>query len=240
LDGQTVNGYTRFDSRAPRNSLPPIRILATDWRGVDVRSESRKAAAARGTGISIHEHLEQFLKTQPKRRRHRWILLNDGAREIADYLVIDMDDWQHADLSLWHAKAATGATSAVRVDDIQVVVQQAIKSRRYITDSGFWTVLGNRLAGSDRPSAVLVEGSRRILDVLCGNSKPHKSWSIAQRAPHLAGHIGIAQPGLSWSALATDLAQQTPTIAARQVREFLTVWHDAAAQVADIALLVDA
>jgi hypothetical protein len=238
LDGQTVHGHTIYESQEPRNALPAIHTPTLSWNGVNIRAESRAAAGrSPANGISIHEHLEAFLKATPKRRHHRWIVLNDGAGEIADYLVIEMDDWQHVDLWLWHAKGASGPGPGVRVGDMQVVVAQAIKSRRYVTDRNLWTTLGDRLDGTAGPKAVCIEGSTRLLNVLCGKSK-HETWSITQRPPSVSGHIGIVQPGLSWGTLAADLGNDVPSLAARQIRELLTVWHDASAQVADVTLLV--
>jgi hypothetical protein len=52
-----------------------------------------------------------------------------------------MDPGLRVTVSLWHVKAAGGAAPSVRVDDLQVVTQQAIKSRRYLTDRDFWLPL---------------------------------------------------------------------------------------------------
>jgi len=240
LDGHTAHGPTLYQSLGNRNDLATIDYVNQPWVGVDLLSETRATAAARGTGISIHEALECYLSAQPRRRRHRWILCNDGPREIADYLVIEMDQGLRVHLSLWHAKAAHGATASVRVNDLQVVAQQAIKSRRYITDRQFWKIIGARLTGKDSPAIQVVEGSRTLLLVLCGEDSRHPSASIADRAPVMTGRIGIAQPGLSMQALRDNLASGSPSIAARQVREFLTVLHDATADVSDVTLLTSA
>lgn len=239
LDGHTVHGSTLYQSRAPRHDLPQIDYIHIPWTGVDLTSETRKTAKKKGIGISIHEDLENYLIRQPKRARHRWILGNDGKHEIADYIVIEIDPGLRVTVSLWHAKAAAGATPSVRVDDLQVVTQQAIKSRRYLTDRDFWRTLGARLSGRDSPAITIVEGSHALLRVLCGENPDHPTWSIAQRAPVVKGRIGIAQPGLSMTQLRTALATETPSIAARQIREFLTVLHDATSSISDIALLAN-
>jgi superfamily II DNA or RNA helicase len=237
LDGQTLVGSTIVDSREYRGALPNISQTVRDWTGVDMRAESRRIAAKRKQGISIHESLESHLSAAPKRRKRRWIICNDGPREIADYLVIEMDDWQHVDLSLWHAKAAAGSAPAVRIDDFQEVVAQAIKARRYMTDRSFWRTLGLRLDGHDAPTAIVVEGNTRLLRTLCGRNEAHQAWSISERAPKVTGHIGIAQPGLSWSALKLSLAGSAPSLSAKQIRELLTVLHDSVAYVSDVTVL---
>ena len=97
--------------------------------------------------------------------------------------------------------------------------------------------LGARLIGKDSPPITVVEGSRAALLVLCGQNPDHPTWSIARRAPVVTGRIGIAQPGLSMTKLRADLATASPSIAARQIREFLTVLHDATSSICDLALL---
>jgi len=198
---------------------------------------NRSTAARKGLGTSIHQELETYLIGQPKRASHRWILCNDGPREIADYVVIEMDPGLRVAVSLWHAKAASGTSPSIRIDDLQVVTQQAIKSRRYITDRDFWRTLGLRLTGKDSPPITIVEGSPALLRVLCGENPDHPTWSIARRAPVVRGRIRIAQPGLTMKKLRADLATEPPSIAARQVREFLTVLHDATSLVCDVVLL---
>jgi hypothetical protein len=237
LDGNTVHGPTLYQSLEPRNHLPQLDYVPLQWTGVDLTAETRAAAKKKGNGISIHEELENYLISQPKRARHRWILCNDGPREIADYIVIEMDPGLHVTISLWHAKAGGAATPSVRVEDLQVVSQQAIKSRRYITDRHLWKTLGARLVGNDSPPILVVEGNRSALLVLCGQNPDHPTWSIARRAPVVTGRIGIAQPGLDLSKLRADLATSSPSIAARQIREFLTVFHDAASTISDLILL---
>ena len=237
LDGHTLVGSTIVDSQEYRGTLPNINETVGDWTGVDLKAESRRIATKRKLGISIHESLESYLTAAPKRRKRRWIICNDGPREIADYLVIEMDDWQHVDLSLWHAKAAAGSAPAVRIDDLQEVVPQAIKSRRYITDRSFWRTLGLRLDGLDTPEATVVEGSARLLRALCGRHQGHQAWSISERAPKLTGHIGIAQPGLSWGGLKLSLASAAPSLSSKQIRELITVLHDSVAYISDVTVL---
>ncbi|MFD7159040.1 DEAD/DEAH box helicase family protein [Kribbella sp. NPDC059898] len=237
LDGQTVIGAVGYQSIGRTTYLPAVDERTIDWGKVDITSETKKKAAEKQFGISIHEELERYLKAQPRRMSRRWILCNDGQREIADYIVIEMDPGRRVAVSLWHAKAANSAQPGVRVNDVQTVAQQAIKSRTYITDPGFWRVLGARLTGKDTPAIEIVEGSERLLLLLCGHNANHSDWGIARRPPIVTGRIAIAQPGLSMTQLRSDLATTQPTIAAQQIREFLTVLHDSVSPVADIVLL---
>jgi hypothetical protein len=237
LDGQTVCGATVYRPTGSRNNLPPIEYVDLAWAGVDLTSETKAKAKERGIGVSIDEALEDYLRSRPPAARHRWILCNDGPGEIADYIVIDMDPGLRVTVSLWHAKAAGGRGPSVRVDDLQVVTQQAVKSRRYLTDRHLWRTIGDRLVGKEGPPILVVEGSEKLLRVLCGQDPYHPGWSIVRRAPIVTGRIGIAQPGLGMGQLRAELATTEPSLAARQIREFLTVLHDATAQVGDVTLL---
>lgn len=71
-----------------------------------------------------------------------WILCNDGAGEIADYIVLEVDPGPKVALSLWHAKATRDAAPTVRIKDMQEVTAQAIKSRRWATDRTLWSEVG--------------------------------------------------------------------------------------------------
>lgn len=208
LNGQATQGRELFDVRG--GSTPqydPRSILVHDWvtAGVDVSAETRSTATAHAGGISIHEGLEQYLLAQPRSERWRWILCNDGPGEIADYIVIEWTTGRPVRLSLWHAKAAGGAPS-LRVDDFQVVVAQALRSRSRFNDPALWDELLRRAMGRSAPAATLVPGSdspARLLVLLgerrrSGTPRP-RAWSVT--LPLVHGEIGIVQPGLSRSQL---------------------------------------
>jgi hypothetical protein len=112
---------------------------------------------------------------------------------------------------------------------MQEVVAQAIKSRRWITDVTFWQRLGARLTGRESPRANVVHGSRRLLEVLCGESSRWRALSLSDRRPVLAGQIGIVQPGLSRAQLHEQLAASIPPIPATQIRDLIAVFVDAVA-----------
>lgn len=125
-----------------------------------------------------------------------------------------------------------GGAPAVRVTDMEEVIAQAIKSRRWLLDTSLWETIGNRLAGRSSPRMQVVEGNARLLEVLCGLNPDHPSWSIAERAPIVVGRIAIAQPGLSYGQLLSEIGA-IPTSSALQIRELLTVLHDAVSSVTD-------
>jgi hypothetical protein len=238
-DGHTVIGDMIYDSRRTRSGLPgELKVERLPWVGVNIEAETKATASASpGMGISIHEALEVWLAARPKREHFRWILCNDGKSEIADYIVLEMSAGQRPHVELWHAKASGGSTPAVRLNDMQVVTAQAIKSRRWITDRTLWTELGRRLVGTSNPPLTIVEGSEQLLRVLCGQEPRHPDWSIAERAPNITGVVGIVQPGLGVGKLEADIGSASPGTPATQIVDLLTVLADAVGALGDASLL---
>jgi len=237
LDGTTVHGRTihppQVAAGAPLDHL--LEIFA--WAGVDIQAETRASAANRGRGRSVHEAVEQYLLGRPRRFRHRWILLNDGAGEIADYVLIECDQ-RGLLLGLWHAKAAGGETVGVRVTDLENVVAQAIKSRRWITDRRLWGELAARIRGDASPKALLLEGSARALDVLLGEYPRWQKLALDRKSPRVQAEIGIAQPGLSRGKILSALATLSPGASAVQIQQLLTVWQDSLNPIAPHSLVL--
>jgi len=238
LDGHTIQGHLVTDSRTPLQSLPLTRLEPYNWpAGTNIRAETRPAAARAGRGISVHEALEAYLIARPRRAKHRWIIGNDGGGEIADYIVLEVGTFDDVHFSLWHAKAA-GGDPGVRVTDIEVAVAQAIKSRRWVTDTRVWLELGARLAGRANPRARMLRdpdgGSKRLLDVLLGERERLDRFSLARRIPTVKSEVYIVQPGLSKQQLQTELATGQPSLLAIQTRDLLATFHDSVSQIAQV------
>jgi hypothetical protein len=204
LNGQAVQGHEVFDvSAGATPQYDPRSVLAHDWAGagVDILAETRATATRRAQGISIHEGLEHYLLTQPRTEQWRWIICNDGAGEIADYLVIEYTPGRPVRLSLWHAKAA-GGTPGLRVDDFQVVVAQALRSRSRYNDPALWDDLRDRIMSRQAPAATVVAGSSSLVRLLLHLGERRRSGQISRRSwtrtrPLVHGEICIVQPGLS-------------------------------------------
>jgi len=210
-------------------AFSPRNVDVMNWDGVDVTAETRGTANARGLGLeSVHERLEAYLGALPRTGKHRWILCNDGAGEIADYIVIELLRSGEIRLGLWHAKFARG-DPAVRIGDIQVVVAQALRSRRWFTEARLWTELRDRLVGDASPRAALVLGSddpRRLL-VYLGHDpqkRGRRRHSWHRHNPVIVPEVGIVQPGLSRSSYAEQLDQRTAS--ALGVQELLALFED--------------
>ena len=130
-------------------------------------------------------------------------------------------------LGLWHAKAAGGGTPAVRIQDFQEVVAQAIRSRTHFTSTALWTTLARRLDGGEKPSLTFVDGSddetalRRRLGLAASADQP---WTVS--FPTVRGVLGVVQPGLSASQLRTELSTQPVPAGATALKELFSVLSD--------------
>jgi superfamily II DNA or RNA helicase len=235
-DGRTIIGSILYAPAGIRRELPPIPEAYLDWTNVEITTETTKALKNMSK-LSVGGALQQWLLERPKRLQHRWILHNDGAGEIADYLVLEVStNPVRVKLELWHAQGA-GGDPRVRVGDLQVVLAQAIKSRRWATDRGLWSELGARLVGEKAPKLTVLEGREVLLEILCGRRPEHSLYSFARYTPILDCMIGIVQPGLSMSELKRQLALDPVPPSAQQISELLTVWHDAVSETSALTIV---
>jgi superfamily II DNA or RNA helicase len=231
LDGTTTVGQIRYDSRAFTAPFDASRLAPIRWGGVDITAETVSTARARGNGeFSVHEHLAEQLRNRPRIGDSRWILLNDGAGEIADYVTIEELSTGEVYLGLWHAKASGGRDPTVRIKDFQVLVAQAIRSRRHFASTSIWGELAERVAGRTRPIAVIVEGSdseellRRRLgldETGDGDSLP---WT--KTLPMVRGTVALVQPGLSAAMLHQQLESNPIPEGAKSLREMFGLLRD--------------
>ena len=92
LNGEATQGRELFDVTGGSTPQFDARgIIAHDWTGarVDITAETRAKAVAHGIGISVHEELENYLRSQARQEQFRWIICNDGSGEISDYIVLE-------------------------------------------------------------------------------------------------------------------------------------------------------
>lgn len=219
LNGETILGSMTYAPVRTSSSLPDVDFDKVDWAGIDIKKEAK----VDGRSNTIHDWVEaQLAAVVPDPGTMRWVLCNDGPGEIADHIVIEYSPGNRPRVELWHSKYSQTATPSVRVDDLQVVTQQAAKSRRHFTDREFWKRLGRRIDGEENPRAILIAGALGDLRALCGRDPLRSDESLADRAPTLECRISVVQPGLSFSALQTKLALDPVPTSAGQVREFLT------------------
>jgi superfamily II DNA or RNA helicase len=234
LNGETVLGTMTYAPVRTSSALPPLDFDPADWTGVDMKKEAK----AVGRLDTVHDRVEAILKAVvPDPGTTRWVLCNDGPGEIADHIVIEFSSGSRPRVELWHSKFSQTGTPSVRVDDMQVVTQQAAKSRRHFTDRDFWKRLGRRIDGQEGPKAVLLSGPRDDLRALCGLDPTRTEESLADRAPTLDCLVGVVQPGLSLSALREALVRDPIPTSAGQVREFLTFLDNAVRNQATVTVM---
>lgn len=231
-NGSTVIGQRVFETVSRLTSMPLVDFLLEPWGSTNIAVETKASAKRKNSGRSIHEHLQEYLVRKAARLRHKWVIHNDGRGEFADYLVIEVG-YDEVILELWHAKPSGGSTSSVRVQDLEVVVAQAIKSRRWMTDAGFWEELLLRIDGK-APKATIVSGRPTALRILCGASERKFARNFSRTRPRVRGTIAIAQPGLSRGELEERVV--TGELSAVQVRDLLAVFHDTVSNVASTAV----
>lgn len=221
-DGRSTMGPVTFQRPRTDSFLPDVELVPTDWSDVDITRETPRPNRT----DSIHEWVETTLVgAVPEPGVSRWVLHNDGGGEIADHVVIQRSVGGRVSVELWHSKPSSGSRPGARVRDMEVVTQQAAKSRRHLTDRDLWNRIGRRLTGAEAPPLTVLCGDREDLIALCGLDPTRSEESIAARAPHLDSRIVVVQPGLSIQKLQNDLL--VPTISAGQVREFLVFFHNA-------------
>ena len=233
LDGHGVYGGVTYLPISTENWLPnAIQYTSWDWTGTSITRETARA----GRSDSIHERVEsELVAAVPPAGTARWVLRNDGGGELADHVVLEMPTSRRPRLELWHSKAAANLSPGVRVTDMQVVTQQAAKSRRHVTDRDLWNRIGRRLTGEESPALVLLAGDRADLLALCGRDSARDLESIANRPPTIDGRIVVVQPGLSLAKLDAQLL--TADLSSGQVREFLTFLANSIQGLADLEII---
>lgn len=245
LDGTTTIGAVRYDRRTALPPFNPAILTVENWHGADITAETVATAMGRAAGLrSIHEQLEGLLRDRPRSGIRRWLLKNDGAGEIADYIVIEELESGEVRLALWHAKASQGGNPGVRIKDFQEVTAQALRSRRWLTSTSLWSELAARLFEGASPSASLVEGSDSLEDLeqrLGVGEEVDGFAPWTQGRPIVRGVIGIAQPGLSAADLGAQLAADPVPDGAEALREFFGLLTDTTvADGSELAILVSA
>jgi hypothetical protein len=203
LNGQIVSGATLYQPPGVQRDLRRWTPTFLDWSATNIEKETDRSAKAAGKGDSIHQTLRTHLTTRTTTARRRWVIENDGSGEIADLIVLELRGTNEVLIELWHAKPASGTNPSVRVTDMQVVIAQAIKSRRWLTDRGLWKEMADRYSGASSPALKLVDGSdsEGLLRAVLGLIPDHPAWSLTNRPTQVRGTVVVAQPGLSWTQL---------------------------------------
>ena len=209
-DGTSTRGQ-RLVPASGRTATPPLgEILDTiwDWSDTNIRHETPRA----GRIDSIHEKVESEVRSG---EGDTWLIGDDGSGEIADHIVIEMLGTEHLHLHLLHSKASSEDLPGLRTTDLDELVAQIVRSRRWIglLDGNFWKSLASRIL--NRPST-------RVMNCPAGKTHDNlidacRNWS--DRPPVVTvRYVGI-QPGLD----ATRLLSQYRENPARHSRLVETI-----------------
>ncbi|MBN7384528.1 type III restriction enzyme res subunit [Mycobacteroides abscessus subsp. massiliense] len=232
LNGQIVSGATLYQPPTVQRDLTRWNPAFLDWSATNIEKETDRSAKV---GASIHQTLKTYLTTRTTTARRRWVIENDGSGEIADLIVLEIRGAYEVSIELWHAKPASGANTSVRVTDMEVVVAQAIKSRRWLTERELWQEMADRYSGLSSPALKLIDGSECLLRAFLGLVPGHPGWSLTNRPFQLRGTVVIAQPGLSWNQLKAGVEQNQ--LSAIQIRDLLAVFDDSLGTLGESALV---
>jgi hypothetical protein len=237
LDGKVIAGGMTYTPPQTEHYLPDIKYTSSwDWSATDIHKESQVA----GRTDTVHDLVEHKYSRPVDPATLRWVLRNDGKGEIADHLILEVPFGVagRPRLNLVHSKFANNNQTSVRVVDMEVVTQQAAKSRRYITDRDLWGRLARRLTGAESPKLHIVSGaSEELLLAVLGVEPRDGVPNLTESTHAIDGTVTIVQPGLSISQLRQQLAAEPVPISAAQVREFLVLAHNALEGLAALELV---
>lgn len=186
-DGSVAIGNQCF---APNGIIPQLRtadIECWDWRGVDIRSESKKCNPP--YGLNIHEKIVSSLRENDP---GSWIISDDGAGEMADIIWVRRRRDEVA-VDLIHAKYSSSYKASKRLADLYEVVGQANRSTRWLQPKLFWGELHRRIKERRFTKIAYCRESRDEVArqvKLLGEEPLKTSWGIS-----------IVQPGLQMSGL---------------------------------------
>jgi hypothetical protein len=197
-DGSSFTRRLFYPMSGAQERFPENRSIAWDWSGVNIRRETdadRRPRAQRGTPLppatksTIHTRVEHFFaKNEPG----SILIKDDGSGEIADHIRISVDH-DNVDVLFVHSKFSTADTAGRRLDDLNEVVCQTMRSRRRVYGRTLFEDLRSRLGNRNYTSVVQTGGN----DVNALVTK----W--CDTPPVATFSEWIVQPGISRARLAT-------------------------------------
>ncbi|MDE0603255.1 MAG: DEAD/DEAH box helicase family protein [bacterium] len=192
-DGASVTGRQLFKPMMAAEIDPQI-IRKLKWHKVDICRERR-------TGNSATESVQDYCERILLKRGAKFVVLDDGSGELADYIAIDISS-DIVDLSFVHCKASSQQQAGLRLKDMMVLLDQSRRSARWIQQGKtFWEELARRL--EQRTSTQVLSRGEFGLDQL-----KECCQKFAVNPPKMQGTVIAAQPGLDTKKL--QLASESP------------------------------
>jgi superfamily II DNA or RNA helicase len=186
-DGTTVVGNGLLPARGYHAGLRSDIFEVWDWTGVDPRRESRPPRPEYGMNIQSRA-IQEFATRHPD----SFIVVDDGAGEIADVIVLWFPNERMLQFSLIHCKWSSADNAGHRLEDLYQVVCQTMRSLRWGAPVALLSELANRLA--QRRQTRMVQGSRdQLLDAI----------NRYRGRGGFAGRIYAVQPGVSETGIDT-------------------------------------
>jgi hypothetical protein len=180
-DGSTVAGNGLLAPRVYHAGLRSDIFEVWDWAGVDLRRESRPPRPPFVMNIQA-KAVKEFSTRYPD----SFIIVDDGAGEIADVIVLWFPNERMLQFSLVHCKWSAADNAGHRLDDLYQVVCQTMRSLRWGSPIALLSELATRL--DQRPQTRLAQGNRNQLVEAIGKYRGRGGF---------AGHIYAVQPGVS-------------------------------------------
>jgi hypothetical protein len=213
-DGSTARGGKLAPPPEGALQLPDETLAAVDWQaeGVSIKHEKRRE----GTTDSIHEWVDAALQW----RYHSvgWIAFDDGSGEIADHFVIEPAADDVVRLHLVHSKASKEATAGLRVKDLDEVVGQIVRSRRWLErpPGQLWKAVAHRV--QSRASTRLLGSGEAFTEASL--LEACRKW--IERPPTVEPFFVAVQPGLDTIRLKNLLAANSAESFAETIHSCLT------------------
>lgn len=203
-NGDTVRRGTLSPGGAKPITLPNRVLESYDWDGVDIESEVVGRDGRRSVQDRVQAALSETVGTE-------WVLRDDAAGEIADHIAVRQEA-DGLEVVFAHSKASSSPMPGVRVKDLDEVLGQTLRSRRWMQDPAFlWWTLQKRLAG--RAACNVVYGDEEALVERCGR------W--AEQPPRMEIGVLAVQPGFSVSKYRKSVEGQQPHQRTHAVAEML-------------------
>lgn len=185
VDGSSLCGNEYIVLKQSPGVYPNDRMIAWDWKGVDISKESQRVGKLRTDSIQYHV-IQKLLKSD-----YDIIYDDDNAGEIADVITLkELDDF--IDVELYHLKFAKDGKVSQEVTNLYEVCGQAQKSIhwKFRESREFFSHLYKRETKIYKGAS----GSRLIRGDI---KKLQHLDTIAKLTKPLRFKISIVQPGLS-------------------------------------------
>jgi superfamily II DNA or RNA helicase len=184
-DGSTVVGNGLLSARGYHAALRSDMFEIWDWADVDIHRESRDPRAPYTKNIQGRT-IDEFAARHPA----SYIIVDDGAGEIADIIVLEFLHERMLEFSLVHCKWSTEDAPGRRLDDLYQVMCQTVRSTRWGSPRTLLSEIATRL--NSRPQTKCVKGNKdNLLSAI----------SRYSGRGGFRGSLYAVQPGISHAAL---------------------------------------